>query len=178
MKISIIALVLLLPFFNVVTAGPLIQHAEGEAYDWGGIREIGERGNFPPAPEGQAYFYRVWLKRPYLSECTYRPRCTPERLVIWLGSSDLGGRPALFQTRSAFSWKVVAIENGATPLGDGQCVMFVLQETYWKNGMGEDEDMTRDHRVCLKAETGEEVNKRFAQQKRKQRATALSKPVK
>jgi hypothetical protein len=161
-----------------VSAAPLTQRSEREAYDWGGLREISKEGNFPKSPEGRAFSYRVWLQSKYLAECAYGPGCESKRLMIWLGSDDIGGRPALFQTSPSFDWQVLAIENGTTPRGDQECVVFVLQQTFWENGQSHETSSTRDHRVCLRAETWEEVNKRIAQQKRKQRATAQSKLVK
>jgi hypothetical protein len=161
--------------FGMAAAAPLSELTENEAYAWGGLKEIGKRNDFPKAPERLPYPFRVWMEQDYLEECAYGPNCAPQRLLIWLGSDELSGTVKAFRTRPAFRWEVLAIENGTTKLGAGECITFVLQESYWKKGQHQDEFFTREHRPCLKAETSEERTARIT---REERARKLPKSTK
>jgi hypothetical protein len=160
---------------GMAAAAPLSELTVREAYAWGGLEEISKDGAFPKSPEHLPYPFRVWMEQNYLAECAYGPNCAPQRLLIWLGSDELSGTVKAFRTQAAFRWEVLAIENGTTKLGAGECITFVLKESYWKKGQRDDEFFTREHRPCLKAETSEE---RAARITREERARKLPKPTK
>jgi hypothetical protein len=125
-----------------------------EAAYWGGSDEISDQATFPAAPKNAPYSFRVWRQRTHLADCDDGPACAPERLSIVLyGSETLGGRSRLFRSNAAFAWEVRSIGVGKTNVGAGKCVRFVLRETYWKPELHDGEHATRDHRVCLKAES-------------------------
>jgi hypothetical protein len=149
------ALLLLLPTFTA--ASPLTERTTEEAEFWMGMFETQLEMHFEGAFNPLPYRFRVWLQHEGLNECTRSPRCKPQRLVIWLGSKEPGGRSEMYLTERAYAWEVINVKRGTTTEGDGQCITFTLRQYNWLAGRENDRSsFAQDQTHCLKAETAEE----------------------